>query len=494
MRGLVLLCLALVFVSGCLDEKPVIRATTTIATTTTQQTTTTTLPALDYLVYTSPDYGVRIKYPREWILAEDYLDYIVVFYSPREDYFDEFFENVNIVADLHEGFIPSAEEFSVKSAQGYASRLEDYKQVEVAGKVVNGNRVIKHVLTYTLGNLSLKAMQYLFFISDYSYVLTYTAEEDRFSKYLPIVEAMFESFEKAVSLHVRTDKQAYYPGEEIRVVLTNTGMEPAVVKDDLCRQPSIRFYSPDKTLLRVRRPSCACSRKVRETLIGLGESKTYLVYANQSILGWNQLYYDVLFFYSLCSDPSYEKSLDLDGRLVEAGLGDYSLEVDYYESDADGGGVGDKFTSKNTFSIIPVPTTTTLPLGPFILEPGNRDSVTLTEDDTGFNVTVFNNGRTGLLSVQLKAFGQRDVEYRVEPFVFHINPFEKKVVHVYVNPFEVHNGDNITLYLEGFDYDVMVSVRKDVVAKFYGGFPSMPVFDPLADQKKYQHGKKSPWD
>ncbi|MFC2162486.1 hypothetical protein ACFLRF_02280 [Candidatus Altiarchaeota archaeon] len=493
MRAEHVLILLTLFLGGCLTgeveeiEPPAMTTSSTLM-------PTTTVPKVVYTVYTDPHNGLRMKHPVDWNLEEEYLGYVLVFHTPLDDFNDEFIENVNVVTDKHEGFIPTLDEFRRESKKAYRERLERFNQLEVTEVNVNGHRVIRHVLSYYIENLSLKAMQYVFFIGEDSFVLTYTAQATRYFDYLDIAEEMFRSFDKSVSLHARTDKKVYRPGEEVLLTLVNTGLSSALIRDDLCRKPALKLLDANETLLIYRRPSCDCTEGERELLVNSSESITYPFYMEPGS-GWNQTFYDIIFFNVLCQDPSYLESLNIDGNQYTSMFGDYYLEISYQGTGTNNTVYGDTFTSRTGFSIKPVPTTTTIPKTIFFDSPRNRDNITLTEYTEYINVTIFNNQKGGFLSLTPKAQDMDGEEFRIVPFSVHINSFEKKTVKLYVNHYSVHAGDNITLTL-GDDYNksIMITLRKDVVTKTYGGFPGMPLFDPLSDQKKYQHGKISPWD
>ncbi len=486
--SIILSLFILLFYPGCIQEK-----TPVIITTTTSQSTSTvsTLPLIDYGIYYSGIHGYQIKYPVEWNITEE-SDGFVVFTSPFEDYYDKFFENLNIVVSKHMGQVYSASKYSDLAKIEFEKVLTSYDQEEVKEVIIEGQRVIKHVYTYDSGNFSLKAAQYIFFIGKDSIVLTYTAEVDKYDKYHRFAEGMFNSFSKIYDLRVSSESNFNYLGEEVRFLLTNKGKREISLSDDLCEQSLIRITDENKTLLKIRRPHCNCTYGQREIIVKPGETKIYTIYPNDSRIGWNQDYYTVRIFNSLCSEPGYEESLRIDDKRQEAGIGKYILKLSYNTPHTP-----DKNININgDFWIIPsdIKEEKVYPEGPSIINPGNRDHVILTEDDDGFNVTVFNNGRDALTFMRLITKDKAGNEYLSTPSTFHMSAFENKTIFLQVNPFQIFNWANLTLYLDGYDTGILVTIKKDVVTSKIPDLPGIPVFDPLSDQKKYQHGRRSPWD
>ncbi|MFH1403751.1 MAG: hypothetical protein ABIH11_05745 [Candidatus Altiarchaeota archaeon] len=480
---------------GCMTSNDPVKGPLIITTTHTT-TTTSTLPPIVYKTYMNPEYGIILDYPEDWAKTDDYRGAIVLLESPLEDYFDEFTENVNIVANPHGGEILTEKEFRELSLIEYPKYLENYTQINVTTVTVKDRRVIQHTYRITHGNYTLIGVQQIHYIGPYTYAVTFTAEEKKYEKFQRIATEVLNSFERAVSLEITTDKHTYLLGEEVRIFLQNKGTGTALVEDDLCTAPPVKILDSTKNILTTRKPDCRCTTNPINITIPPNETIEYKLHADPLTVGWNQQYYNIRFYKSLCTYPGYQESLNLTKNKKHATEGEYEIQVEYQGYNPHTQKIIANSRSASKFQIIHATTTTTIPTGPFIYHPRNQDTVNITEDDTGINITVYNNQKDGIINLQLKAIGPQNQEYRITPAFAHLNAHQNTTFTILLTHQDIHSGDNITIQIQNqtHEKDTMITIKKQVTTQRIGGLPIIPIADPLSDQKKYQHDKKSPWD
>lgn len=170
-----IMILWIIFISGCIYHQ--------------QQSETS-----DYLIYYNSEYGIKIKYPPNWTKMEQVFGAIVVFMSPKENAFDNFQENLNIVAESLSTPI-TLEEYTDVAISQLKQIITDINIVETESTTLAGNPAHKIVYTGRQGQYILKWMQIWTIKNNKAYVITYTAEENTYSNFLGIVQEMINSFE-----------------------------------------------------------------------------------------------------------------------------------------------------------------------------------------------------------------------------------------------------------------------------------------------------------
>jgi serine/threonine-protein kinase len=178
----------------------VVTAMTTMTTTTTapHSTTITTLSPTHsfYLTYTSPTLGMKIEYPSSWKKIEG--DVGVIFQSPEENDSDEIRGGLDILVFPRSNNNISAQELAIQAVNSYRKSLVNFHLIESRPTILSGS--LAHMLVYNYTDpyllIPLKAMD-IGTVSDDDriYVMSYYAESAKYSKYLPTIQKMIESFE-----------------------------------------------------------------------------------------------------------------------------------------------------------------------------------------------------------------------------------------------------------------------------------------------------------
>ena len=113
-------------------------------------------------------------------------------FTKRTDSEDNFLENINLIIQKLDSQNLDLNKFVEISEN----------EIETNGKLITSERIKKdnsefQKLTFSahLNNFNLKFIQYIFFDNDKAYVLTFTAEENKFEKYSAFMEKIMLTFE-----------------------------------------------------------------------------------------------------------------------------------------------------------------------------------------------------------------------------------------------------------------------------------------------------------
>lgn len=146
--------------------------------------------AAGYKTYTHARFLYAVDYPDDWRVRE--MGKTTSIYAPRESGEDMFAENVQIVAedlpgqvsliDYHRAGVGSAEKF-----------LNGFRALEEARTQWLGRDAIVMLYTATVNGARFKFKDYKFLLGKTAYVLTYTAREADFDRFLPQAEDIMKS-------------------------------------------------------------------------------------------------------------------------------------------------------------------------------------------------------------------------------------------------------------------------------------------------------------
>jgi len=143
------------------------------------------------LTHTDKEKGYKIDYNADWEKEE--VDISVVFSSPKESEDDTFRAAVNVVVQDLSSMSMTLEELT--------DHMKDYlakanATIERSGsETLGGKSGYLLVVTGKRGELELKMMQIYAVANNRAYIISYTAEADKYDKYLEEAEKMIKSFE-----------------------------------------------------------------------------------------------------------------------------------------------------------------------------------------------------------------------------------------------------------------------------------------------------------
>lgn len=154
--------IAIVFISGCIGQD--------------SSTTTTTQVADGYQTWESQKYGIRVHYPSNWAVTEDYMGTVVYFSAGLENEDDLFADNFNIAMGQLENNTVTLEQ-QVSNSFNLVESL--YNNVSLIGSnnyLVNG--IPAREITYTLsqGVYDFRIIQTYMLYEGLVYVITYNSE------------------------------------------------------------------------------------------------------------------------------------------------------------------------------------------------------------------------------------------------------------------------------------------------------------------------------
>lgn len=152
--------------------------------------------AENFSSYEQSNLGITIKYPQNW-QRQDIDNFItkevVAFLSPQSG-----------DSDFQEKVILSIEDYSGSLEQSKADFTKEISQRLSAAKIIKTSSTTLAFkpgfqIIYTWkdeeNNLNLKNLQIWTLKGNKAYILTYTARENNYNKYIPIVEKMIKTFE-----------------------------------------------------------------------------------------------------------------------------------------------------------------------------------------------------------------------------------------------------------------------------------------------------------
>ncbi len=135
----------------------------------------------DWVDYTNTEGKYRLSYPSTW--TQTSTESGIIFLTPAEGEDDQFQENVNILLQDLSAQPMTLEEFTKLSTDQYDAMKESVEVLSVDNATVAANKAKKVMLTLDYSGRPLKLMQYWFIKNDTAYVLTYTAEVGKYTKY-----------------------------------------------------------------------------------------------------------------------------------------------------------------------------------------------------------------------------------------------------------------------------------------------------------------------
>ena len=151
-----------------------------------------------FSVYTNEDYNFVIKYPQDWSareLEDPITGEVVVFSSPLESNSDLFRERVYISIEYLSSELTTLDEYTQliigKIAQEKGEEIEIYEDKKIKLDRYPARRVI---YSRKQGGVLLRQMEAFTIRDNRVYVITYTAERAKFSKFLATAEKMLKSW------------------------------------------------------------------------------------------------------------------------------------------------------------------------------------------------------------------------------------------------------------------------------------------------------------
>ncbi len=137
----------------------------------------------------------QINYPEQWEVNQSGLMGSIFFiFSPLDDSTDKFRENINLVKQDLSGIKMSLDDFVILSEKQLKTIITDAKIIQSKRITKNNNEHHLIILEGKQGFFHLKTMQYYWINDNKAYILTFTAEADKFDNYFPKAKKIMDSF------------------------------------------------------------------------------------------------------------------------------------------------------------------------------------------------------------------------------------------------------------------------------------------------------------
>ena len=155
--------------------------------------------SINFLTYENPIFGIKILYPANWDKQENSsssndnstLIDLVAFSPPfknNSDIVGKLIVQVDNISDIKPITLANY-------ANDTVSDLRQDFRVSESNATLAGNPAYKIVYTGLEASIDLKAMMVMTIKGDRAYIISYTAEPEKYSYYLPTVQKMIDSFE-----------------------------------------------------------------------------------------------------------------------------------------------------------------------------------------------------------------------------------------------------------------------------------------------------------
>ena len=148
-----------------------------------------------FLTYENPESGISIQYPSNWEKLAN-LDNFVTFTAPPETDTRIYPAALGLkVQELSSQNIPSLQEITKVQMSDLKRSNPDLNVLESTSTTIAGKPAHKIVFS-AIDNeeVERKAMQVWTVIGNKAVLITYKADPDKFSSYLPTIERMIDSF------------------------------------------------------------------------------------------------------------------------------------------------------------------------------------------------------------------------------------------------------------------------------------------------------------
>lgn len=145
---------------------------------------------------THTDNGFQIQYPSEWELSlAKQMGSSFILFSPLENKDDLFRENVNLIIQDIKGMNIGLEKYAQISESQIKLMMTNAQILESKVIEKNGRRVYHLVYTADMGIYHLKFMQNYFIQNEKAYVLTFTADQKNYDRYIKVGSEILNTFE-----------------------------------------------------------------------------------------------------------------------------------------------------------------------------------------------------------------------------------------------------------------------------------------------------------
>jgi len=149
----------------------------------------------NFLTYQDSTLGIKIDYPAGWT-HELHAGSIVTFLASLESHSNTYPAGLGIVQHMTSSKNISLNEITKVQIKNLTQDHPDFKLIESTDYKLGGNNAHKIVFTATDNKKNeRKAMQIWTLRGDKAYLITYKAEPGKYTRYLPMIQKMVDSFQ-----------------------------------------------------------------------------------------------------------------------------------------------------------------------------------------------------------------------------------------------------------------------------------------------------------
>lgn len=148
-----------------------------------------------YTFYENTEFNFSLQYPSSWTAQEGFMGTTFLTKSALENENDLFQENINIVIEDLTGLDFTLKKYTELSYAQLENVISDYSIISNEKTLFANTDAETIIFSGTQGKFKLKWLQVYLLYNDKAYIITYTAEETKFVKYLPFIISIITSLE-----------------------------------------------------------------------------------------------------------------------------------------------------------------------------------------------------------------------------------------------------------------------------------------------------------
>ncbi len=143
--------------------------------------------------YYNREKGFSIQVPPGWDFEEKKMRTDLIAVSPAEGPEDTFRENFNVLVE-ELGVNMTSEEYYQKGIPLFKQFAVDFMQHENGIERIDGKEFRYDIISHRMGPLKIKILQYLTVRQKKGYLITFSAADDKFDRYLPMFKEIAKGF------------------------------------------------------------------------------------------------------------------------------------------------------------------------------------------------------------------------------------------------------------------------------------------------------------
>jgi hypothetical protein len=144
-------------------------------------------------LFTETDKGYSITFPSQWQWQRDFMGLDVFASAPSKDVQSTFLANISVISGQI-GKDVSVDAFFNENMENLKKALREVKVVETGKIFIDGLEGRKVVYNHSMADIHLRVAQYFVVKNGIGYIVTGTALEEGFPKFVDTFEAAVRSF------------------------------------------------------------------------------------------------------------------------------------------------------------------------------------------------------------------------------------------------------------------------------------------------------------